>query len=176
MRLLIDMDDVLADTGAKILDVFNQRNGLQLEKSFFEDKHFYEYIKGHNSYRDALYEPGFFRDIKVFPDAIDVVKELNEKFEVYIVSAATEFPLSLTEKMEWLDEHFPFISWRNRVFCGDKSIVHGDIMIDDHARNFENFSGRKILFHSMHNTQVQGYERVKSWREIRELIGCAGKE
>jgi 5'-nucleotidase len=171
-RLIIDMDDVLADTGAKILQIFNDTNNLNVTKEYFEDKDFYATIKSDQyvSYRDRLFEPGFFRDLEVFPDAKEVVKELYEKYEIYIVSAAMEFPTSLYDKYEWMAEHFPYISWRNIVFCGDKSIVHGEIMIDDHARNFANFEGEKLLFHSMHNTQVQGYKRVKNWKEIYEIL------
>lgn len=171
-RLIIDMDDVLADTGAKILKIFNEKNNLNIDKAYFEDKDFYSLVRDgkYVSYRDQLFEPGFFRDLEVFPNAVEVVEELQKKYEIYIVSAAVEFPTSLFDKYEWMQEHFPFISWKNIVFCGDKSIVHGDIMIDDHARNFENFSGEKLLFHSMHNTQVQGFKRVRDWKEIYQIL------
>ncbi|WP_367913323.1 5'-3'-deoxyribonucleotidase [Leadbetterella sp. DM7] len=171
-RLIIDMDDVLADTGAKILRIFNERNHLNLTKEFFEGKDFYAYVRQSHfiTYRDELFKPGFFTDLEVFPDSVEVVKALSEKYEVFIVSAATEFPNSLTEKVNWLFLHFPFISWQNMVFCGDKSIVHGDIMIDDHARNFEHFEGEKLLFHSMHNTLTEGYRRVNDWKEIYEIL------
>lgn len=171
-RLIIDMDDVLADTGAKILRLFNEKNNESITKEFFEDKDFYTYIKQEHfvSFRDQLFEPGFFSDLEVFPDAQEVVEKLSEKYEIYIVSAAVEFPNSLIEKYNWLSVYFPFISWRNIVFCGDKSIVHGDIMIDDHERNFANFEGEKLLFHAMHNTQVQGYKRVKDWKDIYEIL------
>ena len=175
-RLIIDMDDVLADTGAKILRIFNERNNQNLTKDFFEDKDFYSYVRQSHfdSYRNELFEPGFFSDLETFPDSVEVVKALHEKYEVFVVSAATEFPNSLTEKVRWLERHFPFISWRNMVFCGDKSIVHGDIMIDDHARNFDKFEGEKLLFHSMHNTQVEGYRRVRDWKEIYEILYTRG--
>lgn len=171
-RLILDMDDVLADTSAKILQVFNKLNGLHLDKEYFEDKNFYELVQSENyiSFRDALYEPGFFLDLPVFDHAVEVVQTLQEKYEIFVVSAATEFPNSLGEKMQWLSTHFPFITWQHIVFCGDKSIVHGDIMVDDHARNFTHFSGRKLLYHSLHNTQVQGFERVKNWKEIYEIL------
>lgn len=166
------MDDVLADTGAKILRIFNEKNQLNLTKEFFEDKDFYSYVHQAHflPYRDELYSPGFFSDLSVFPDAVEVVKDLHRKYEIFIVSAAVEFPNSLLEKYHWLNTHFPFISWHHIVFCGDKRIVKGDIMIDDHARNFEHFEGETFLFHSMHNTLVQGHQRVKNWREIHALL------
>jgi len=166
------MDDVLADTGAKILRFFNTKNNLALTRDFFEDKDFYTYVRQSHfiSYRDELFKPGFFSDLEVFPDAVEVVKALTGKYEIFIVSAAIEFPDSLIEKYHWMARHFPFISWRNLVFCGDKSIVHGHIMIDDHARNFKNFEGETFLFHSMHNTLEKGYRRVKTWKEIYAIL------
>jgi 5'(3')-deoxyribonucleotidase len=43
---------------------------------------------------------------------------LNNKYELYIVSAGMEFPNSLREKYDWLAEAFPFISWEQIVLCG----------------------------------------------------------
>ncbi|HEY4196126.1 MAG TPA: 5'(3')-deoxyribonucleotidase, partial [Mucilaginibacter sp.] len=95
----------------------------------------------------------------------EVVKALCDKYDVYIVSAATEFPNSLIDKYNWLAEHFPFISWKNIIFCGNK-IVDVQIMIDDRIRNFAGFKGRTLLYSSPHNHFVTGYERVNSWAEV----------
>jgi len=171
-RILIDMDDVLADASQSILDIFNRLNETHLGKSFFEGKSFYEYV--HQShfkpYREKLFEPGFFRNLKVMEDAVDVVKELNEKHEVFIVSAAMEFPNSLKEKHDWIEEYFPFISWKNRCFCGDKTIVTGDVMIDDHEKNLKPFIGEKLLFDAIHNQTVSNYNRVFNWKEIHQYF------
>jgi 5'(3')-deoxyribonucleotidase len=87
-------------------------------------------------------------------------------FDVYIVSAAMEFPLSLAEKHEWLNEHFPFISWRNIVFCGDKSIVRTDYMIDDMCMNLDFCAGKPLLFSSFHNFDVKHHQRFDDWKSI----------
>ena len=172
MRLIIDMDDVLADASSKILSIFNEINETNIEPSFFDDKSFYDYVNSpkFKPYIKYIYEPGFFSDLKVFPNAQEVVKELSEKHEVFIVSAATEFPNSLKEKYDWMKEYFPFISWQNFVLCGDKSIVRGDIMIDDHEKNLINFKGEKILFDAQHNKLVKGYLRLNNWREIHNYF------
>ena len=54
--------------------------------------------------------PGFFRNLPVMPDSIEVLGELNKVYEVFIVSAATEFPNSLKDKLDWLLQHFPFFT------------------------------------------------------------------
>ncbi|MGB6153734.1 MAG: 5'(3')-deoxyribonucleotidase, partial [Pricia sp.] len=109
---------------------------------------------------------GFFRDLNPIADSQTVLKKLNEKYEVYIASAAMQFPNSLEEKSEWLDEHFPFIPWRRRILCGDKHILKGDILIDDRSYNLEEFEGRPLLFTSPHNIHTTGIERVNDWKEV----------
>ena len=88
------------------------------------------------------------------------------------MSAATEFPQSLLEKHEWLSEHFSFITWQQMVFCGSKTIVEADIMIDDHFKNLDPFKGTTILFSQPHNllSDPGRHKRVLSWNEIGGLL------
>ncbi|MNR57468.1 putative 5'(3')-deoxyribonucleotidase [compost metagenome] len=73
--------------------------------------------------------------------------------------------------MDWLADHFPFITWQNIIFCGDK-IVNVDVMIDDRAKNFIDFKGRKLLFSSPHNLLLTDYERVDNWQQVLDkLVG-----
>ncbi|MEI9865673.1 MAG: hypothetical protein WDN00_14205 [Limisphaerales bacterium] len=97
---------------------------------------------------------------------------MNDRYELFIVSAATEFPQSLGEKVEWLEEHFPFITWQQIVLCGSKKVITGDIMIDDHFKNLDFFKGRTLLFTQPHNQNQndKGHERVNSWGEVARLL------
>ena len=88
----------------------------------------------------------------------------------YIATAATQFPNSLREKSDWLDEYFPFISWHYRIMCGYKFILKGDLLIDDRSFNLDEFDGNTILFNSPHNVKDNGYERAGSWIEIAEKL------
>jgi 5'(3')-deoxyribonucleotidase len=100
----------------------------------------------------------------------EVLRELVDKYQVYIASAAMQFPNSLIEKHQWLDEHFPFIHWRNRILLGDKHVLRGDVLIDDRSHNLEHFQGRSMLFTSPHNIHTTGFERVDNWREVAEKL------
>jgi 5'(3')-deoxyribonucleotidase len=92
---------------------------------------------------------------------------------------ATEFPVSLTDKQLWLNEHFPFISWRQVVFCGNKNLIRADLMIDDHFKNLDNFDGETIMFRQPHNLTSNDHHHriVSSWTEIEQLLlkGPEGK-
>jgi 5'(3')-deoxyribonucleotidase len=101
-----------------------------------------------------------------------VVEKLNSIYQIFIVSSATQFPLSLTEKMKWITKHFPFLNWKQIVLCGTKEIINGDIMIDDHFKNLDNFQGQTILFTQPHNINknTDKHIRVNDWKEIEKLL------
>ena len=98
------------------------------------------------------------------------VEWLCEHYDVFAVTAATEFRNSLRDKLDWLDEHFPFIGWQRLVLCGDKRIIQADYMIDDHAWNLESFKGKGLLFTASHNTEEERFMRVDNWEEVRAFF------
>lgn len=170
-RIAIDMDDVLADITTRLIEITNERRNTNYQKDQLKDPViFQEYYAEYKQIRACLYETGMFRNLPVFEDAQDVVKKLQEQYEVFIVSAATEFPKSLTEKLEWLEEHFPTIGWQHTVFCGHKHMIKADYLIDDHEKNLVKFEGTPLLFDAPHNYHLEGYQRVYSWKEIEGLL------
>jgi 5'-nucleotidase len=180
-RIAIDMDGVLADTYGQYIKWFHQKYGVNVPREALngleETTGFAAFMPNdakskllEDSIYDFLYQPGFFRDKAVIGNAIAVVEELQKDHEIFIVSAAMEFPQSLVEKWEWLQEHFPFIHWRQIVFCGSKSIIDADYMIDDYDKNLRSFKGTPLLFSSPHNIgnpNYDRYERFDNWDQIR---------
>lgn len=172
-RILIDMDDVMAETGLKILETYNQLFGTKYQRSDFDGKPFTDLFTPENymMVRKEIGKPGFFRNLEVKENASAVIEQLYSKHDVYIVSAATEFPESLSEKVHWLNEHFPYVEWQKMVFCGYKHMIKADVMIDDHTKNLDYFEGEtKLMFDAMHNQKVTGYTRVKKWDEIAKIL------
>lgn len=170
-RLAIDMDEVLADTHHKFLTLYHRDYGIAMDTHQEPGKELHENLPENinGQWKIYIHEKGFFRDIPPMPDAIETVKTLQERYNVYVVSAAMEFRNSLEDKFDWLAEHFPFIPWTNILFTGNK-IVSADIMIDDRIKNLVRFEGRKLLYTSPHNLLITGYERVNNWREVAELL------
>ena len=167
--LAIDMDGVIADTASQFINWYEKQYGIRLEKELFIGKPESEALPD-NCVRKFVYEPGFFRGVPVMEGAREAVLELMKIFDVYIVSAAMEFPQSLPEKYEWLQEHFPFISWRNIIFCGDKSIIGTDYMIDDHVKNLDCCKGKPFLFTAGHNVNIDRHTRVNNWNEVMAVF------
>ncbi|HYK76896.1 MAG TPA: 5'(3')-deoxyribonucleotidase [Daejeonella sp.] len=171
MRIAVDMDEVLADPLSKFIQLYNRDYGVSLDLKIEPGNEIYHQVPEHASQKwyEYINEKGFFRDLPLIENSQDVIQQLQEKYEVYIVSAALEFRNSLEDKYDWLADHFPFIPWSHIMFCGNK-IVDADILIDDRIKNFSEFKGRKLLFSSPHNLLVTQYERVDNWLQVAEKL------
>jgi len=168
-RIAVDMDGVLADVILQFIKFHKKDTGKTI--SIEEITGLTEKEAFPNGWVHVNSE-GFFRTAPVITGSREILEQLNSRYEVFIVSSATEFPASLTEKQQWLNEHFPFISWKQMVFCGLKTIIHADIMIDDHFKNLDHFTGTTLLFNQPHNLLEKNsrHKRVNSWDEIASIL------
>jgi len=170
-RVIIDMDEVIADPMGAMIAWYGEQYKLPVDYTKMKGSWLLGFPEQHHKLiRARLHEPGFFRDLPVMKDSADVLKEMNDRYEIYIVSAATEFPNSLKDKLDWLFEHFPFFTWKQLVLCGEKRMVYGDYMIDDHVRHLQHFNGKKYLFTAAHNLDVTGYDRLNNWQEAAKVF------
>lgn len=166
-RLIVDMDDVLADATGQFINYYEKEFGVRIERSVLNNKKEGEgFPDNHSVLRQFPYRVNFFRTMQINEHAQEVMEKLNKKYELFIVSAAMEFPQSLPEKLEWLKEHFAFLSWKQFVFCGSKAVVYGDLMIDDLPHNLEKFNGEKLLFTAPHNMHIKEFTRMENWKAI----------
>jgi 5'-nucleotidase len=169
LSLAIDMDETMADTTQEINKWYEREYGHLMTPAQLHGKEFRNAVPADHagSVHRYLNTPGFFRVLPLYPDAVAVTRELNKKYKIFIVSAAMEFPNSLKDKVEWLDEFFPFLNWKQYCLCGDKSLVQTDLMIDDRSKNFTHLKGAKAyLYSAHHNVAETTYERVNDWKEI----------
>lgn len=170
-RIAIDMDEVIVDFISKHLKIFNQHYNENISVEQLKGTRL-RLLRPHlkDEIMNFLKDPSFFRDLEVMKDSQDVIRKLSEHYEIFITTAAMEFPTSFTAKYEWLKEHFSFLNEMNFVFCGDKSIINADYLIDDNVRHFERFSGQGIIYTSPHNINETGYVRVNNWQEVKHYF------
>ena len=170
-RVIIDMDDVLADATGQFINFYEKEFGIRVTK---ESLNFKEEMRRfpdhHEAVNQFIFRKDFFRKMAVNENSQTVVEKLNKKYDIFIVSSAMQFPNSLPEKLEWLTEHFPFLHWKQFVFCGNKVVVHGDYMIDDLPHNFDTFNGEIFLYTAPHNMQFDQYIRLDNWLEVKETL------
>ena len=171
-RICVDMDEVIADAVTEHLLRYNRDFGASITAADLEGKWLWEVVphQHHEALEGYLRSDDFFAVLEVMPHAQRVLEHLSQHHEVFIATAAMEVPTSFQAKYEWLGRHFPFIPASNIVFCGDKSILRADYLIDDNPRQLRRFAGQGILFESPHNLHVTGFKRVRNWLDVEQLF------
>lgn len=175
-RICVDMDEVTADTLAEHLRRYNQAFDEALTLDDLAGKGIWEIAPAdrQTQVRAFLDAEDFFEDLALMPGAQDVLKDLSARYEIFVATQAMAVPASLGPKYRWLQRYFSFIPPTHYVFCGNKSILLADYLIDDLARNLEKFQGEGLLFSAPHNLMQTGnFTRVGNWQEVAEFFANA---
>ena len=171
-RIAIDMDEVMADTMGHYLKLYNRDFDQNLKVEDLHGRRVFDVIDPAHADRalEYFHQEEFFANIGLMPDSQEVIADLCQRYEVFVTTAAMDVPCSFTPKFEWLQQHFPFLPTSRIVFCGDKSIIKADYLIDDSVRHFERFSGEGILYTAPHNVHETRFRRVSSWQDVRTMF------
>ncbi len=178
-RIAVDMDEVIADAFGKMLRAYNQRTGSNITAEDIAKRG----IDG--TFTTALtpelkaeldrmcHQDDFFADLELVAGSQAALRELSEYYEIFIASAAMDVPSSFDAKFKWLQQHFSFIPPSHYVFCGDKSILLADFLIDDRPRHFDHFVGTGILFTAPHNARREAPLRANNWQDVTRILMSA---
>ena len=172
LRICVDMDEVMADTLAEHIRRYNQTFDEDVTAEDLAGKGIWAVapMDRQAQLRAFLDAEDFFEVLEVMPNAQSVLRNLAARFEVFIATQAMTVPNSLGPKYRWLQRHFPFIPPTHYVFCGNKSILRADFLIDDLPKNLQRFEGRGLLYTAPHNQMVTGFDRVNNWLEVAEFF------
>lgn len=137
MRILIDMDGVLADFDTEFLQRWRTRHPDKLyipleERTLFYVKDQYpEELKP--LVLEILLESSFFREMTPMPGAKEALGEMERLgLQVFIcTSPLSAYMNCVSEKYQWV-EHYLGPAWVKRIILTkDKTLVKGDYLIDD---------------------------------------------
>ena len=100
-------------------------------------------------------------------------KLIDDGHTIRIVTASHY--ATVPAKIKRLLEMYPYLKWEDVIVASDKSLIFGDIMIDDGTHNLEVTScGLAVLFDRPHNRsyndEAAGMVRVETWDEIYEVV------
>jgi len=171
-RICVDMDEVMADTLSAHIRRYNQTFAEEVTPEDLVGKGLFEItpLDRQQQLRAFLDAEDFFEDLPLMPDAQPVLKDLSARFEIFIATQAMAVPNSIGPKYRWLQRHFPFIPPTHYVFCGNKSILRADYLIDDQPRNLLRFEGKGLLYTAPHNLTATGFVRVDNWLEVAQYF------
>lgn len=184
MRIIVDMDGIVADSMVAWLDKIHEKTGIRATLDdvkaweFYNDPPFNAAPK--NSILEILQEPDFHARIKPLPGAIEALKSLHEEGHDLRLVTARHGPVSMPATLAWVKDHLPFLSVETNVlFVVDKWLVKGDVIIDDKLANLEQYrehhpNAKLVAIMYKYNTGGTGidyHERhPKVWEAILKTI------
>ncbi len=177
MKILLDFDEVINSMTHHWVNTLNCVYGTSVN---FEDVSEWDMQKAFPTLtEDEIYNPlhlqSFWNGVEIITGAKEgIQKLLSEGHEIYIVTSA--HPDTIKWKAEWLQRELPEIPWSHVIVASNKSLVKGDILVDDGLHNLYEGSYIKVLFDKPWNRNVDKSKltdiihRVHDWDEIIKLI------
>jgi 5'(3')-deoxyribonucleotidase len=170
LRILVDIDSIVADTLPYWLDRIGKDTGVYAK---VEDITLWDMAKcppltqvDPRSIFGVLQDPGFIENIPPISGAANVLELLkNDGHEIYLVTAR-HGPVSMPETLNWIRKHLPFLSAEKQVvFLYDKNLIPADIIIDDKAETVEKYVASHPKAWGMaieypYNAHLKGRERI----------------
>ena len=174
MRILLDMDGVVADFMTLWLEQYNELTGEDIKLSDITGPNATKFVGEPYLLKRIKDQCGFIRALKPLPGAIDGITKLHsDGHDIVFVSNGTNCPTSGHEKRDWLNFYF-HRQWRFAplVLTYYKHYVRGDVLLDDMTKNLENLEhGTKgLLYHHKYNAQETGFERIYDWSHFLQWV------
>ena len=117
-------------------------------------------------------DENYWATIPPMDDAIEKIFNLNLKHKIFIASDAitTNNNACMTGKKMWMKRFLPFIELSQLIFIQNKSMLVGNLLIEDVVEQIINFKGRTMLFDYFYNRTCLPSWRVNTWKEAEEII------
>lgn len=110
--------------------------------------------------------PGLFGLMKPMPGAIEAMHELQNYYDLFILSTAPwKNPSAWSDKVKWVTKYLDDVFHKRMVITHRKDLCQGDYLIDDLGRNgTSEFKGEWIQF---------GSEKFPNWESVLAHLGVA---
>jgi 5'-nucleotidase len=172
MIILVDVDSTVADLMPEWLRLYNNDYSDTLTPEKITDWDMTRFVHPDCGTRifsylllDTLYD-----NVKPIQGALESTQELENLGHriVFVSSGVYAYP-----KYQWMERNgFNVGKWgSNYIVCHDKSLIRGDILIDDGVHNIEAFKNLDaILFDQPWNRSFQWHRRAHGWNEVKLLV------
>lgn len=181
ITILVDIDDTIEDLLGAWCKWLNEhyQTGVDVKDVSDWDMH----LAFPTLTTDQIYEPlcmeEFWETVQPREDAMVYLKQLYDSgYSIYLCTS-TSYENVKPKYETIIQKYFPYIDWDHIIITSNKTMLKGDIMIDDGVHNLLGGDYLKILMSSPHNMwfDADKYEvsRVYKWCEIIAIINTYKK-
>jgi 5'-nucleotidase len=166
MQIICDCDDTVINHISIWLGLYNKDYNDTLSKEQLTDWDIVKFVKpecGIHIYDYLSRATELYSQCKPVPFAKKGVDYLKSQGHRVIFATINNFE---NAKYRWLLNHGFINGINDFAVLGDKSILRGDLIIEDNYHYVKSFHGAGILIDSPWNAKYEYQPRVKGWREI----------
>lgn len=171
LTILCDIDGVVNNLVECVLDNYNRKydDNLRIEDITDYDMNKFTKPQCKNVFKEFCTENLIMR-MAIPNNCGEIVRRLMKEHNFYFLTST--YPENITYKNEWLKSVFPEYNETMLIVTQDKSIVHGDILIDDCLDNMNYSAKLNILYDKPWNRSDNSgnFVRVLDWKGIEETI------
>lgn len=176
LQIILDSDEVIVENIGKVLSLYNAEYGTDLKREQIENWDLSVFQKEGTDILKYFNMPGFFRDLPQLKDSKKYVQKLIEDGHNVVIATASP-KNGILDKIEFYQEHFPFIPFENIIAISRKDLLRGDIMLDDAPHNLEKSQCKyPVIFDNLWNQNTEKMpflkplKRVSSWEEFYDFV------
>lgn len=169
MTILIDIDNCINNFSQVLLRYCNQ---------YYNTEYLIENVTTYDWFDKTFDNPwplvrssNFWDEVEVNAAAVYAINRmLLDNHKIYLVSAS-KITSELHHKVACTLKPFEGkLTENNIIITQNKSIVNGDVLIDDYMRHLNEFPNTTICYAQPWNKLYNGIYRTHSWMRIEEII------
>lgn len=179
MTILVDCDDVIFNLLPNWINYLNKKYHVFVDPA--QIKNWNLSLAFPTLSDDQICEPllldNFWDSVKPIPGAIESLEYLHNKgHNIYIVTA-THYGTIYNKMTKMILKYMPeWFSYKDLIIAYNKSMIIGDVLIDDYVNNLINFKGKKILVNKPYNNIIStDIIVVNDWDSIVDVLDSLDK-
>ena len=168
LRVCCDLDDTIYGFIPAILQRYNKKYNDDLSIRCITDYEIRKFLKPECEHLfQEFANKKLFKKIVMSQEVINTLTEMNEKYELYFLTAG--HPKTTRYRDKLLSRYLPWYSSGQLISCRNKWLVKFDVLVDDCVANINNIDGVGILIKQPWNT-LSGYSKALTCEKFDKTV------